>query len=346
GAWGVMNAPLGQDAAHCRFFMPDPWSFDEGPVPIKNEGLLALPRYVAQNYGQIDRAKAAWKAVQFATSLLRPDVLPVVPRFTMNALAAPGWAPSIDGFASLLDYLSARIFSDLLKKHRPAFSIVFINTVAHLQHHHWQRGAMHPEMRFGLQLVDEGLGYILKTLEPDDGLVVMNALKQKNVEKGGFHCYRQLQPEDAVRRMGLAPRRVEQCMTNDSHLFFDRAEDAKVALQTLKEARLDDGSTPFYAELEDASRVFYQVVCEHALPPGVRLHVGGKVVDFFEIFAHVCERTGAHVPEGDVYSRNIEVPSRLLNHKMFDIFLGFHGLERPSTSVEQQPIIEQTQAVS
>ena len=66
-----MNAPLGS-VKECCFFMPDPWSFDEVAFPKYLNDLLALPRYAARNYLDIDRKQgftiptAKW---------LRPEVI-------------------------------------------------------------------------------------------------------------------------------------------------------------------------------------------------------------------------------------------------------------------------------
>ena len=49
GIWGVMNAPLGGDIG-IKFFVPDPWSFDEIATPSYLNNFLSLQRYIAKNY--------------------------------------------------------------------------------------------------------------------------------------------------------------------------------------------------------------------------------------------------------------------------------------------------------
>jgi hypothetical protein len=36
------------------------------------------------------------------------------------------------------------------------------------------------------------------------------------------------------------------------------------------------------------------------------------------VFQLVCERTGAHIPEGDIFYDGIAIPGRIENHKIYD----------------------------
>ena len=47
--WGAMNASRGT-AKNCKIFIPDPWVFDEPPIPEKISGFVELPRYITKNY--------------------------------------------------------------------------------------------------------------------------------------------------------------------------------------------------------------------------------------------------------------------------------------------------------
>lgn len=47
--WGVMNGNR-RNAAACRVFVPDPWTFSEDAWPAEYQGLIGLPRCLAKNY--------------------------------------------------------------------------------------------------------------------------------------------------------------------------------------------------------------------------------------------------------------------------------------------------------
>ena len=42
---------------------------------------------------------------------------------------------------------------------------------------------------------------------------------------------------------------------------------------------------------------------------------------FYDVIDRICERTGAHIQEGDIFSQNIFLPDHLFNHEVFDFIL-------------------------
>ncbi len=322
GAWGVMNAPRG-DAARCAFFMPDPWSYDEHAVPAELNDLLALPRYVSQNYLDLDKGQVIRGALRLLARLLTPKYWGVAARFGASSV----WplmrtGGSVHTFTTLLDYLSALLFVQLRREHRPEFSVIMLNHIAHLQHHFWLPGdKLHPEMEVGLRSCDAMLGAILADRQPGEALLVMNGLKQANVAGHGFCVYRQRNPENVLNVLGVTGARVEQGMTHDAHLLFETAAEAEHAQGVIAACRLSDGTTPFYVERVGETELFYQIDFEHKVSVGVTLTFGETSVPFEELFELVAERTGAHVPEGDVYADGIAVPAQLDNHEIFDVIL-------------------------
>jgi hypothetical protein len=322
GVWGAMNAPLGNPLG-CKFFMPDPWSFDEAAFPHRLDDLLALPRYVATNYLEIDRKKVMAKGLRLLCFFAPPSHWPLVADFAAEmarALAATG--PSVHAFSTLLDYLSVLYFLRLRRKTRPDFSLIFLNHIAHLQHQFWVDGdEQHPEMALGLRLNDAMLGLLLAARSAGEALVVMNGLKQENVAKRGSHVYRQIDPRATLKAIGIEHGRVEQCMTNDAHILFRNMRDADNAQTRLERCRLSDGHRAFFVERESPVEVFYQLAFEHEVAGSTRLLCGDRALRFYDVFQLICERTGAHVPEGDVFYDGLAIPQQLANHEVFDHLL-------------------------
>ncbi len=336
GVWGAMNAPLG-DTAGCAFFMPDPWSYDESAYPPELADVLALPRYVSKNYLDVDRGVALRHALQLVRYATRPDNLGVSARFAAAAARAVlATGPNVHTFTTLLDYLSALIFVRLRRRERPDFSLIFLNHIAHLQHQFWIAGErIHPEMELGLRMCDAMVGMLMNDRAPGEALLVMNAFKQANVAEAGAYGYRQHNPVEALESLGITGARVEQCMTNDAHVLFDRAEDADRAQRILTDCTLSDGTHPFYVERLDPTSVFYQIDFHHGIPAGARIRSGERDIAFEAMFM-VAVRTGAHVAEGDVFSDGIEVPANLHNHEIYDVVLRHFGL-RPAAPEAATP---------
>lgn len=324
GVWGVMNAPMGNPKGGC-FFMPDPWSFEEEASPSYLNDLLALPRYAATNYLEIDYKKAFAAALRLVRFFAPPSHWPLLARFGLiGSKAAISTGPNVHTFTTLLDYLSVLCFIKLRREYRPDLSMIFLNHIAHLQHQFWTVGAQpHPEMKLGLQLSDAMIGLLLADRAKDEAFVLMNGLKQANVAGQGFFVYRQRNPQSAVEAIGVTGGRVEQCMTHDATIMFADSKDADRAFDLLERCQLSDGHKAFFVERQDSNRVFYQLAFEHDVGRDTSIVCGNYSQPFYDVFQLVCERTGAHVPEGDIFHDGIAVPERTQNHEFYNHVLNY-----------------------
>lgn len=323
GLWGVMNGPRG-DARGCDFFMPDPWSFEERAYPEQLNDLLALPRYSATNYLEIDVSAAVAAGCRLLRYFLPPSRWGVAIRaFTKLARALPRPGVNVHTFSTLFDYVGLLVFTQMRRDKGTDFSLIFLNLVAHLQHQFWEReGELDPNMRFGLQITNEMMGLILRTRLPGEALLIVNGMRQRNVDGEGFYVYRQCHPQRAIEALGIAGGRVEQCMTHDAHILFGDPADADRAVETLAACRLSSGEIVFYVERESATRVFYQLALEHEVPADASIIGPRGTFAFADLFELICARTGAHEQRGDVYFDGIDVPEKLFNHELFQVMAG------------------------
>jgi hypothetical protein len=139
--------------------------------------------------------------------------------------------------------------------------------------------------------------------------------------------------------MGIERGRVEQCMTHDANILFNDSRDADKAYHILDQCRLSDGHKAFYVERQAPLRVFYQLLFEHKVAPGTTVASGNYSQPFDAVFQLICERTGAHVPEGDIYANGIDLPARIQNHEVFGLVLDyFRHSVRVGTGQSQQII--------
>jgi hypothetical protein len=324
GVWGVMNAPMGNPKG-ARFFMPDPWSFEEHAYPSYLNDVLALPRYAARNYLEMDYVKAAGEALRLARffgSPVRWDILARLVARGTSAVASAGM--NVHTLTTLLDFLSVLCFRKLRRSHSPNLSIIFLNHLAHLQHQFWLKGDdIHPQMKLGLELSNAMFGILLAERAEGEGFVLLNGLKQKHVAGEGFYVYRQLSPERAIEAIGVKGGRVEQNMTHDATIIFEAKADADRAMGLLAGCHLSTGEPAFFVERQGETRVFYQLAFEHDVGKDAAIVCGNYNQPFYDVFHRVCERTGAHVPEGDVYYDGIGIPPRLKNHEVFDHVLSY-----------------------
>ena len=319
GVWGAMNATRG-DARLCKFFLPDPWTFSEPAYPADLNDLLALPRYYSKNYLDVSIPTFLRDGLKLARYVLRSGalgrILGQMP-FVLGGVARNGINNGV--LFSLFDLVSVAMFVARKRDEQPDFSLIFMNSIAHLQHHRWGDGKQRTgEMKFGLRVIDRTLGWLFASLSEGESVVVMNALSQRNiVGERPRVCYRQINPAKFLHSIGVDFSRVEQLMTNDAHVFFASAGDCKRATEVLAAASLE-GKPLFHVEADSADplRLFYQVDFWDELDATATASIGGRKVRYLEHFEAIVARSGSHVQTGKVFAEGIELPEAMYNHEM------------------------------
>lgn len=318
GAWGVMNTPQGGPDG-CEYFFPDPWSHHEDAYPANLRNILRLPRYVSKNYLDLDAGKVALEGTALVAGLSRPSHWGPSFRFSRRFLTEVlrERRLNLHTLTTFTDYLGFCFFQTLNRRSDPQFRVIFLNLIAHLQHQFWHDGdEIDPEMELGLRLADEMIGRLIEEREPGDALIIMNGLRQKNVSGEGVTVYRQNNPVKILEWVGAAPTRVEQCMTHDAHAYFETSEAADNAERLLDTCTLSDGTKAFFVERASPTQIFYQIAFEHRTDPSTELRLNNRSVPLSELISVYAVRTGAHVPEGDIYARGITLPAHMANHEI------------------------------
>jgi len=323
GVWGAMNARLG-DAPNTVFFVPDPWSLDQKAHPAPLNQFLALPVYYARHYGHTRPGALVIALCRTLCFLLRPSALQAL----LPCLPTILWTLMRKGFKdhllfALFDLVNVALFTRYYRKYQPDFSILFLNSLAHLQHHHWSSpDTLSPEMRDSFRLVDQALGILFDALPVDEPLLVANAFTQTCTADRGEFLYRQRNPELFLHTVGIQFEQVSQLMTNDAHIFFATQEEAVRARQILDGAKLDNESV-FHTRQDPKSpdSLFYQLIYWKSADSGALLMINGKSLCFLDFFYCVTKRTGSHDSQGHIFSSGIELPDNIYNHEIHDYLL-------------------------
>lgn len=320
GVWGVMNGEKRQ-AEHALFFLPDPWTFSEWASPAELNHLLRLPRYVAKHYQSLRYIKILAESLKFFRFLIRAKMLPTFLKESLKlftSLKTFGFQHFI--FISYFDYLSTQLFIAYKKKYQPRCAFLFLNSLAHLQHHHWREGTdtATPEILFGLQTLDRTFEALLHAF-PDDAIVFHNGLSQMNTNhERPWVLYRQKDPAHFLKALDVPAIRVEQHMTHDGHAFFANAHDCDAAFEAMRHATLC-GKPLFRVEKNpsDPCKLFYMLIFTDALEPSDHptFIFSQKSFSFFEYFDRIVTRTGRHLPIGQILSNTIPFPNHIKNHE-------------------------------
>jgi len=315
GVWGVMNASR-NNASNNLFFVADPWTFSQAPFPEQLGLFLSLPGYFAKNYLDLSRWRIIGAALRTGWYLLRHLPLRQMlsdAGFLLRSLTGVR-AGTVFLFCAF-ELLSVRVFARFRAAHRPDANFIFINCIAHFQHHDWNAGAgLDKTAEFVFSAVDRMLSILLPPEGAPGRILVLNGLSQRNVSGEHLYCYRQINPARFLKRLDLQFQRIEQCMTSDAHVFFATAADRQRAVELLSSATVN-GKRAFDVEPDpqDGLKLFYQVAYWDEAAAGSLLVFAGREIPFLDEFGIHAKRTGAHVPEGTYLAHGIDMPDRLAN---------------------------------
>jgi len=323
GIWGAMNARKGA-GNNCKFFFPDPWTFSEDAYPEELNDLLALPRYYSKNYLELDKITLLKTALKLCRFIAKPSIffelLKLAPLIASSLPANP--AKNYFLFV-LFDLINAQLFCTYYKRHRPDFALLFLNSLAHLQHHCWTgEREISKEMATSFLIFDRVIGLIFSIMNDDEKLLVTNAFSQRQSYGENEYLYRQINPQIFFQNFGINPVQTEQLMTNDSQLFFSSAGKAIEAAEILQAARLE-GEQAFEAEIdaEDPLKVFCQFAIWKDIPDTGVIALNGFEEPFYKSFQKVVRRSGSHVSDGQLFSNREIEKKELYNHEIFQLIL-------------------------
>jgi hypothetical protein len=322
--WGVMNGDRGE-AEKCTVFIPDPWTFSESAHPERFDGLIALPRYLAKNYLDFSKLTALGKGLNLLATCLaniRGSDLVDGLRILRRGIRQFGTTNAV--FIVFFEYLSAMAFMRAVEKDRPEAAIIFINMLAHVQHHYWTTpdGRACPQIVFAAAAVDEILGKLLTrcNMLARGNVAVMNALSQQcTIEEDPWILYRPNNHEGMVAFLGIKAARIEPLMTYDAHVFFATAEHARDGAAILAEAAID-GKRLFFVEPDplDPLKLFYRVEMHDPVGDDAQFNCHGKTARFADHFTAIVQRTGKHNQNGDLYANFRIGKQKFLNYELSD----------------------------
>jgi hypothetical protein len=333
GIWGVMNGSK-RSAKNCSFFLCDPWTFGEQPYPNELSSLTNFAQYIAKNYLNLSGMQMAKHSVEYFFALVRYVGLREMLQASLlllDGIAKFGMQNMVLG--AFYEYTAAIAFNNQRKKTKPEFCVLFLNILAHIQHHYWlSPDTVSPQLRYGIETFDAILGKILAG--SDCTVLIANGLSQVNTNADEpWILYR---PKDHVQMFnsfGIKFENVEALMTHDGHVFFKTAELANQAFELLTQASV--GTKPlFFVEHDPNSpvKLFYRLEFTDETGSDTTFSFGGKEFRFFEHFERVVLRTGKHCQDGFVLQSQKVMPDCIKNHEIHDYICAHFGAKNGETT--------------
>jgi hypothetical protein len=330
GIWGAMNASKGKDS-HQLFFFPDPWTFSEKAFPNSLNYLLDPLRYVSKNYLEhsfYKIIKSLFNVFQlFMKNKLGYTLLSELFKMGVYSLKFKG---EHFPFICSLEKLSVDLFLQYQKNYDPRFSILFINSLAHLQHHHWKDFDYenNKKLAFGMKKIDGMFEKIFQE-NKDTLFLITNGLSQKNTsEETPWILYRQYEHASLMKLLGIPVKKIEPHMTHDAHLFFDNTDALEISYEKLSSIQIQNQKLFEVEKYPQECKLFYKIIFTDELAPDAQFEVYDQTYPFFEYFKKIVKRTGKHIPDSILFSSEKITHPIFYNHEIFNYILNLYGVTK------------------
>ena len=324
GVWGSMNIKNNRNKNNLIFF-PDPWNIYEKTTPSFLNLFFKLPQYLLKNFLSLKIFKLLKYAFLFFVYLILSGKLLLLiykSPFLIRELIKGKFNKYY--FYPIFDWINTIIFLSYKKKYKLDASILFINLVATLQHRIWDDPERIKENLFSLYVLDDIIKKIFLSLDRDEEIIICNGLSQEKLEKNHYH-YRQIDPEIFFKIIGLRNFKLEQNMTNDGFLFFDKVEDFENSLKVLENLKINSERL-MYCEGIDTSKgysLFYMISYHKEILNSDSINIFDLQFKPFDLLQLDAIRTGQHIPVTNVLSNlNFDNKSKY-NYDIFSYIIKY-----------------------
>ena len=225
--WGPMNSTYKKNK-NLKLFFPDPWNFSQKTYPKKLKYLSMLQNYYAQNYLNPKFSKIILYGISFFYGLIVNNYILKILYYSPFIF----WVFLKKGIKNyllflLLDLISVIALKKEVNNHKLDFALIFLNSIAHFQHNHWDEKK---NDKIFFKFIDL-ICLELKSLEKKFNVsLVFNGFSQKKIKKE--YILRPIDPKFFLLSLGVNFIKLEQNMTNGGLIFFknnkERMENEKI----------------------------------------------------------------------------------------------------------------------
>lgn len=325
GVVSPMNARRG--ALKKGFFIPDPWSTSKESYPEVAAGMYQFLAERVQSHNVT--LEAGSSKLGFALSCLKLGVsLSAMGRLATGYLQSRLDKRNKWKLASELDRFLFELTLTLKRKFKTEYTSVFMNSVAHYQHHYWtshesnywkerfpalfkQRNPVSERnlqpgddpIAFGMKAFDAIVGRAIDAVGADSVMIVtgLSQIPFEGYDKGaGFYLYRPIDHQRLFSALGVEIDRIAPLMSRDAMLYFKDEGQRAEAFAKLTAFQVN-GQNLFLCTEESDNRVFCKVIYsfdadEKAVVEGPGLTPGA--VKFHDHLLLITFKTGHHSPAG------------------------------------------------
>ena len=327
--WGAMNASAGSSKL-CKVFVPDPWVFSEDPKPNSLISFIALPRYLAKNYTSIKKTKVLSMMITFIKkSIDHVGLIIFLKSLKIIFIGLIKFGPKQFIVINFFDYLCANAFILSSKKHSSSFNFIFLNSIAHVQHHYWHSKKTKDlkEIVFTYKNIENILSIFDKELNifsKNNNFILYNGLSQNTtLHEEPWYLYRIKDINKFMTIANIKYKKIETLMTNDAHMVHSNLEQLNDALEILDSINVNNKKF-FFTEVDYKNlKIFFRIDFTSEIASNTVININGAENLFEDLVLKIVKRTGKHCQESNVI-HNMDRISNInsksyLNHDLFKI---------------------------
>ena len=325
GLWSLMNSKYHEDK-NILFFLADPWSSNGYVKPHNLEDMVGLPTYYARNYSNLSITMLTLKTIKLLRFIKREKLFLSIASFYSIFLHALLHIRHISIILfALFDLISTLVFCAYKRKFDPDYSVIFINCVAHMQHHCWVQKPGWNINLFVFRVVDKIFSLLKAVVKDNEALILINGFTQE-YESNDYYCYRQIDPYKFIKNTNIQFNSIQQGMTNDSLIKFDSPVQMEEMRELLSEAIMN-GVKIFYVDIYDSDKLilFYRIDIKDKVFNNANFIFGNKILRFYDEFKLITNRTGSHISDGDIFCKNIEIADRIKNDQINNAIISYYN---------------------
>jgi hypothetical protein len=327
--WGALNARRGK-SEFCKVFVPDPFVFDEDPYPNELRLFTDFPRYIAKNYTSLSKLKLLRLLILFLKNYA--NTVNLTSLYEAGKILWRGlrkFGPQKFVFICSFDYLSMAAFTQFSRKKKVTLSYLFLNSIAHVQHHHWNGMDTKKlyEINFALEVIEKSLELLDKTLKvfsTGAHLAVCSGLGQQNTNlENPWVSYRIKNMASFLEKLSIPYSRVETLMSYDGHIIFNDDKELKYAFETLTAIHLDNSKLFLIEPDMNNCKLFFRINITRKINGQPLIISGCNKLYFATEMENLATRTGKHSPDSFVYHNieGLEISNNkpIKNHLLFPL---------------------------
>lgn len=305
-------------------FFPDPWAIynETYPEPLRPLWDLISTRVQGHatkkiTFGDIKKGLQACLSLGLSPAIYWKMAKQILSQ-KMNAKNK--WK-----LACVFDEFLAEIFIRVLRKTEYGFYTLFLNAIAHYQHHYWRAfdiKPFKPEIKYddinedddpimhGYEVYDRILKRIFKEIknDPDTLIIIVSALSQvpytAKDHEGGMNYYRLNDHKAFAQTIGLSGNdfKIFPLMSRDWQIQYSNEAARQHAIAILSGLTVK-GTTLFNIRENTPGFIFVETAYTKGIDPNDHIQTtdGNHVVKFKEVFTNIAIKSGHHSGIGNLW---------------------------------------------